>query len=430
MLETTRKWFTPTRTTAILLFIIAFLVFQPIVAFLVHEQVDYANHLSYLRDTMDIQAISQVLSMFPHFLFHLLVYVVYKIFSLSSFADAALAVSTFAYATGTLVTFWLMTRILGKPRTYISGFIYGAITIALMLLMPIDIFTPTNLFVGYIGVNAYHNPTIVLLKPTAMILFWCALAIFQSPTKVNGKEYRAIPVLICCAASVFCVMTKSSYMIALLPTLIVAVAFRAIRRQPVDWVLFIEGVLLPAIVTLGLQILLFSSSEGFIFAPLAVIYSWTRINPNAPNDIFLKFLLSILFPLLVYVFYFKTAIKTLYLNLAWVVFAFGAAYMYLLAEGGDRLAHANFTWSAICTLFILFIVSTTFVIPQVRWKVITPSLQRDSPAIKRSASEQFLSRAKISILICVLGLHIISGIYWYHVHITAHWMGDIISGRW
>ncbi len=429
MLETTRNWFTPTRTTTILLFIIAFILFQPIIAFLVHEQVDYANHLSYLRDPMDLQAISQVLSMFPHFLFHLYVYIVYKIFSLTSFADADLVVSTFAYIAGTLITFWLMTRILGKPRTYFSGLIYGAITIAHMLLMPIDIFTPTNLFVGYIGVNAYHNPTIVLLKPTAMILFWCALAIFRSPVRVNGKESRAIPVLVCCAASVFCIMTKSSYMIALLPALIVAITYRAIRRQAVDWVLFIEGVLLPAIITLGLQILLFSSSEGFIFAPLAVIYSWTRINPAAPNDMFLKFLLSILFPLFVYVFYFKAAIKTAYLNLAWLVFVFGAAYMYLLAEGGERLAHANFTWSAICALFILFIVSTTFFIQQIRWKTITPT-QTDSAIEPRSSSSPFLSRTKISIIVCVLGLHIISGIYWYHVNITARSMGDIISGKW
>jgi len=429
LLEILHKWFTPTRTTAILLFIIAFVLFQPIVAFLVHEQVDYANHLSYLHDPMDIQAISQVLSMFPHFLFHLFIYLTYKIFSLSSFADAALFVSTSAYIIGTLITFWLMTRILGKPRTYISGLIYGAITIALMLLMPIDIFTPTNLFVGYIGVNAYHNPTIVLLKPAAMVLFWCALAVFKSPYKVDRKEHRAIPVLACCAASVICVMMKSSYMIALLPAMIVAVTYRAIRRQSVDWVLFIEGVLLPAIVTLGLQILLFSSSDGFIFAPLAVIYSWTRINPNAPNDMFLKFLLSILFPLLAYIFYLSSAIKTAYLNLAWVVFVFGAAYMYLLAEGGERLGHANFTWSTISALFILFIVSAVFFIQQVNWKLITPTSTNEA-VIQKSTSNRFLSRAKITLLVCVLGLHIISGIYWYHVHITAHWMGDIISGKW
>jgi hypothetical protein len=224
-----------TRTTAIFLFIAAFVIFQPIVAFLVHEQVDYANHLSYLRDPMDLAAIIQVLSMFPHFLFHLSVYLVYKIFSLSSFIDAALAVSLFAYIAGTLIVFWLMIRILGKPRTILSGLVYGFLTIALMLLMPIDIFTPTNLFVGYIGINAYHNPTIVILKPTVIILFWCAVTIFQSPSKINGREHRAVPVLACCAASVLCVMSKSSYMIALLPAMMVAVTYRAIRRQPVDW---------------------------------------------------------------------------------------------------------------------------------------------------------------------------------------------------
>ncbi len=428
MVETIRRQFTPIHITALLLAVVAFVLFQPVVAFLAQEEVDYANHLSYLHDPLDIHAIIQILSMFPHFLYHLSVYTVYKIFSLTTFADAALVVSTFAYIAGTLVTYWLITRILRKPRTLMISLVYGAIAIALMLLMPIDIFTPTNLFVGYIGINAYHNPTIVLLKPTAIILFWCTVSIFQSPTIINGKERRSIPVLVCCAASVLCVMTKSSYMIALLPAMIIAVTYRGIRRQPVDWVLFIEGILLPAIVTLGLQMLLFRSSEGFIFAPLAVIYSWTRINPEAPNGIVWKFLLSILFPLLVYGFYFKAALKTAYLNLAWLVFIFGAAYMYLLAEGGERLAHANFTWSAICALFILFIVSTAFLVQQIAWQKtsITPKIENNALATTR----QFWTNVRIAILIGILGLHIISGIYWYHVHITARSMGDIISEKW
>jgi hypothetical protein len=143
----------------------------------------------------------------------------------------------------------------------------------------------------------------------------------------------------------------------------------------------------------------------------------------------LKFLLSILFPLLVYIFYFKAAIKTLYLNLAWAVFTFGAAYMYLLAEGGERLAHATFTWSAICALFILFIVSTAFLIQIVRCKAVTPLLT-DNLIEPRSSNHSFRSRVKITILLCVLGLHMISGIYWYYIHITAPSMGDIISGKW
>jgi len=28
------------------------------------------------------------------------------------------------------------------------------------------------------------------------------------------------------------------------------------------------------------------------------------------------------------------------------------------------------------------------------------------------------------------GLHLVSGIYWYHIHIVAASMGDIINSKW
>jgi hypothetical protein len=336
MLEYGRRLLTPTRLTAGMLLIAGFVIFQPIVSFLVHEEVDYANHLSYLREPMDAAAVGQVLSMFPHFVYHLSVYTVFKVFSPDTIPAAALAVSLSAYLFGTIAAFWLMMRMLGKPRTLVMGLVYGILTLALMLLMPIDIFTPNNLFVGYIGVNAYHNPTIVLLKPFAIILFWCSGTIFQNPIERSEGQRRKVRIWMCALASILCVMAKSSYVIALLPSLVVVAGYRLARRQPVDWMLLMAGVVIPASVILALQILLFQSSEGFIFAPLAAIYSWTRINLDAPNGMVWKFLLSLLFPLLVYLAYFKVAIKNTYLNLAWVVFAFGAAYMYLLAEGGER----------------------------------------------------------------------------------------------
>lgn len=403
MLENGRRFLTPTGVTAVMLLITAFIIFQPIVMFLVREQVDYANHLSYLQETMDTAAIGQVLSMFPHFVYHLSVYTVFKVFSPDTIPAAALAVSIWAYLCGTLAVFWLMIRMLGKPHTFVAGLGYGILTLALMLLMPIDIFTPNNLFVGYIGINAYHNPTIVLLKPFAVILFWCSGTVFQKPIEGSGGQRRKLPIWMCALASILCVMAKSSYVIALLPALMVVAGYRLVRRQPVDWTLLMAGIIIPASVILVLQIVFFQSSEGFIFAPLAVIYSWTRINLDAPNGMVWKFLLSILFPLLVYLAYFKVAVKHIYLNLAWVVFAFGAAYMYLLAEGGERLAHANFTWCAISTLFILFIISTTFLIQQI-WGKAVPFSETMLMTIKyKNTLARLLPGARLTILGVVLG---------------------------
>jgi hypothetical protein len=409
-----------------LLLLSAFVIFQPIVAFLVHEEVDYANHLSYLRPDMDMQAVGEVLSMFPHFLYHLLVYSVFKLFSPESIHDAALAVSLSAYLLGALATYWLITRFVDAPRTYGRGLLYVAITLALMLLMPIDLFTPTNLFVGYIGVNAYHNPTIVLLKPSAIVLFWCAGTIFQKRSNLAEtiERDRSIPVWLCALVTVICVLSKPSYVIALLPGLAVFAGCWLIRRWPLNWPLLIWGIGIPAGLILSIQMVAFRSSEGFIFAPLAVIYSWQRINVDAPDSMVWKFLLSITFPLVVYLLYCRIAIRNVYLNLAWVVFGFGAAYMYLLAEGGERLAHANFTWSTISALYILFIISAIFLFQRL---LETPAT---TPSFTGGLPHQIADRARVFACGLVFGLHVASGLYWYTIHRTANWMGDIIANKW
>jgi hypothetical protein len=91
--------------------------------------------------------------------------------------------------------------------------------------------------------------------------------------------------------------------------------------------------------------------------------------------------------------YFKEAIKDRALNLAALTFGFGVAQMYLLAETGDRANHGNFWWGAQITLFVLFIVSTTFL------------LQR--------ASE----RRDWRVWLCsvVFALHLMSGLVYYFI---------------
>ncbi|MNL66026.1 hypothetical protein D3C87_1904350 [compost metagenome] len=52
------------------------------------------------------------------------------------------------------------------------------------------------------------------------------------------------------------------------------------------------------------------------------------------------------------------------LSLAWLCFAFGAAYTYLLAESGTRIVDGNFFWSGSTILFILFTTSMIFLLRQ------------------------------------------------------------------
>lgn len=72
------------------------------------------------------------------------------------------------------------------------------------------------------------------------------------------------------------------------------------------------------------------------------------------NYLCLKFLLSILFPFVVTMINLRRTIDRTDIQLAWLSFLIGAAQMYLLAEGGERIYHGNFRWGAQVTLFLLF----------------------------------------------------------------------------
>jgi hypothetical protein len=421
-----RQRFTPTVFSLLLACTAAFFIFRPIVAFVIHEEVDYGYHQIFIQDVLNGQPIGDFLSLVPHFLYHLLVILLYRIIPGLLLPDAIFIIALGCYVVLAAVLIGFLCQLLGRPQTYRAGGLYIVAALALMVVMPVNILTPENLYVGYIGTSAYFNPTYVVLKPLAMLLFWMITGVFIQ-TVTGENESRRIPVWLCAILTVACILAKPSYVICLFPALIIVAIYAYIRRKPIRWSLLIGGFIVPAGLVLGLQAITFRSTAGFMFAPLAVMNSLTRINPDAPNGLGFKFLMSILFPLVVYILYSKSAIKTAYLNLAWLTFGFGAAYMYLLAEGGDRVSHANFVWSANSTLFVLFAASVIFVIQQSR---VIWSKQSENAASENVGAYRFQIPGRLIVCGYVFGLHLISGLYWYYIHITAVWMGDIIATKW
>ncbi|MEO8606676.1 MAG: hypothetical protein ABI690_02245 [Chloroflexota bacterium] len=385
-----------------------YLIFHPIVEFAAHNPVDYGNHLSYLKPDMDWPAVQRLLGMFPHFLFHLLTYLTFKVFPGATIEDAGARVAVAFYLLLGAAIFWLMVRHLGRPKNVWEGAIHVLVTVGLMLVMPVDIFTPTNLYLGYIATNVYHSPTMVVLKPFAVVVFYFAVQIFIKPALSKSPTSHKQRMGLVMLATVFCTLAKPNYVMALLPALILMTIYAYFRSHTIRWALLI-AIIFSAGFILFCQAVIFGNTQGFLIAPLAVLNSWASINPDAPKGLILKFLLSILFPLVVYIGYFRQARHDIYLNLAWITFGFGAAYFYLLAESGSRLDDGNFTWSAQIALLILFIASTIFFVQQVRLR-------------------KFSLMAVVCVVAC--GLHLVSGIYWYHIHIVAASMGDIINSKW
>lgn len=229
-----------------------------------------------------------------------------------------------------------------------------AIVLGLNLAAPIALFwlLDQQLYLGYVGIISYHNPTIILLRPLALLQFIYALRCFQvAPlSKIN------IPVA--ALLSLLATFTKPNFAICLLPALALIALYKMVWKKVVNLGFLMFGFLIPMILMLAWQFWVTyrsGDSSHIVFSLLGVmsIYSGYLLP---------KFFLSILFPLVVTVLYWKAASHNLQLIFAWLIFIFGTFFTYFIAESGSRFKDGNFTWSGEIALFMLFAVSTLFFI--------------------------------------------------------------------
>jgi hypothetical protein len=277
-----------------------------------------------------------------------------------------------------------------------------AVALSVILVAPVSVLTwgSHNLLFGYIGINTTHNPTYLLLKPLALLLFLNSLEIF---TYQPGSGSR-IRFFLTGLLTILATLAKPNYIICLLPALSLLAFYWSLKKRSLDWQRLILGVILPAVIILGWQYLATYTTDrvlraegGIVFAPLAVY-------ARDSGMLLPKFFLSILFPLTVYAMYYKDASKDTSLNLAWLNFIFGAFYTYMLAETGLRFQDGNFKWSGQVTLFILFLISVVFF------------LRQNSGWLSGRVFRK--SGYALSIGAITFGLHLASGVLFYYLQLT------------
>jgi hypothetical protein len=393
----------------ILLNFLAAAIFAPVTITMVLAVGDISQHARWAAQMWE----SRLLLM-PHFLYHLIVILI------QPFVSFIIQTSVPSYANhsyelaGTVVV--ILSHILLASVLYIflrssldqpgraSALCRVSLTLGLMLVWPITLFAifDQHLYFGYIGVNTYHSPTQILLKPLALLLFLCVVSVFTSER--NSKwSWSALALL----ASLVIVSTlaKPVYIICLLPGLGLYTLYAVFTKQTIRWHLLIGGIWIPGLVVLAWQYLF-----TYIFDPLTAGDSRIIFEPfafykihNTTDFIIFKIALSILFPLSVVVFYFRQVLAHTALKLAWSVASIGIFYSYFLAEDGPRYASGNFLWSGQITVFILFVISLLFLIDQNREVFDRWLVQKQRPQWKGP------------LLICLLmfGLHVANGILWY-----------------
>lgn len=265
---------------------------------------------------------------------------------------ASIVIMTISQAlTGLFIYLWL-----GRRAEKWSESLRVALAIGLTLAAPLMLLVPLDehYYFGYIGLANYHNPTIVLLRPLGVLTLIISAALFESTVRKNWLLTGAAFVITGLAT-----LTKPNLAIIWLPALGLEWIWQVqLPRRRLFWPIAV-GFILPAVIILGWQFLAtYASADGgsggIVWAPFVV-------EAGSSGYLVVKFLLSIWLALISVAIYRRKIFNGSALRLTWMAFAFGAAAVYLLAEGGNRLDDGNFRWGAQIGLLLLFIAIIRFV---------------------------------------------------------------------
>jgi hypothetical protein len=366
-------------------------LFVPVLFTMLATGLDYAAHTNF---AIQWQRTGEFSHLPPQFLYHVLLVSVYRLIPGESYPLAVAIIGAASYIAAALIIFGIFYPEFNRfsPRLRFAA-AFG-ITVVMMLVGSINLFTwgktgtLLDTYFGYITPNSFHSPTLILMKPFALVLFGYAVKVFA------GEPSRGRGVWVCFAIAFLCTLAKPNYSIALIPALGLMSVYSIWKRQPLDWRLLIVGIGLPIIGLLGWQFLYQTRGRGgFAFEPLRVM------NDLSPDGLLLpKLLLSIVFPAAVYLLYWPQTRHDTAFTLAWLSFGIALAYLYTMVEVNYWSA-GNFQWGTQITLLILFLIAARLLIRQYM------------------ASRQWTWR--LTVCVILLALHFVGGLAVYLPYLTG-----------
>lgn len=291
----------------------------------------------------------------PHFLYQALLLGVQALLPVANLPTIAVAINAVALISTGLLVFGLLYAALPRSQSAIGAL---ALTVVLLLAAPASFpsWHSGVYYLSYISPNSYHNPTIWLMKPFALGLYLLVLRI--EPARRSSWRIILLAILVAIGG----VLAKPNFIIAVIPALGLVTLVNLVQRRPLDWLLLL-AIAVPSSLILAWQLFFYQGEydSGFVLAPLEMMAYWT--GSSNPVMLLLRFGLSIGFPLAVLILYWPALRQDRGVILAWLTFATGALYTYLLAETG-YVNDGNFGWSAEIGLFLLFVMSALLVIRQ------------------------------------------------------------------
>jgi len=344
-----------------------------------------------------------------HCLYHLSVIVVHRFVRDQDWIRSGMVVVFVLYLVLAVLLWRLFVRALGGSNRghdpYFPPLLAGALLIVAPITMPT--WSVQNVYFGYLVPHQLWSQTTIALKPFALLTLVLGARVFH-PTAPHRTPWMIAALS---ASAAISTVAKPSFMICFLPALGLLLILRRLAGRRADLAVYVGALLVPnALLILAQYVRTYLHVQhtdaaqaasgqdiGVTIAPLLVMGTYSGVFHPSPWWLLPKFLLSILFPLLVTLSFHEKAIRDWRLALAWLTFGFGCFSTYFLAEGRYPLS-GNFVWSGQITLFLLFVMAAVFFVEQ----VVQPS---------RATWRAMVIDRRSTICTLALALHVVAGLY-------------------
>lgn len=285
----------------------------------------------------------------------------------------------------------------------------GTALFTLILSLVSAIFVPwfnDKPYLGQGSPNPWHNPTTIMVRPIALLIFVLVMGEcvrVQRGGFRKGQGLRVWKGILIAILLVLSNLSKPSFVQIFYPAIFLLMflwlfVYR-FRNFPFGMQLLV--CCLPSVGLMGVQFLSAfygstnSDSAGVVIAPFKVAGLYT-------DNIAFSTLLLLAFPLFIGLCAIIRRTFDWTDGFAWIMLLVGMAEKFLLAEGGSRMAHGNFSWGYILAVYLLWFVSI-----------------RDYSAWRCSFAEGSGGKKALSVLAFAAGgiillAHLVSGIYYLY----------------
>jgi len=334
----------------------------------------------------------------PHFIYHLLVISVNALTSLSFLNSGFVIIGLSVFFTFLFLMEYLQ---LSAPTTYRAPLVVLCLALFFLHPIPLLFWQDKHLYYGYMAANIFHNPTVILLKPLALLHFMIFTHL------INRDSYPMKNIVWLGILTAISILAKPSYMMTLLPATLLIWFIALVRHNrfsPGATKLIALSLFLPTLGLIGWQFFRTFGPQGaevtrwnqgkLAFSPLELFRHYSSTLSFIP-----KVVGSLAFPISVVFFHFKMAKRSFDFQLALANMVVAAIFNYCLVDKGGCFLCGDFGWSSQIALFLFNCVSL---------KIFFQS-------IDFSADEFTNTRTRLAIAIpmALFTLHFISGAFWY-----------------